>query len=86
MVMDGGLLRGLGGKFIKECMEVDFVRRDIEDEEVVKKLWEESDKLIEKMEKVFVLRRVREKKEKEEREKVEEIESLVEIIKKGKVK
>lgn len=84
--MDGGLLRGPGGKFIKECMEVDFARRDIEDEEVAKKLWEESDKLIEKTEKASALRRAREKKEKEEREKVEEIESLVETIKKGKAK
>ncbi|KAK0735816.1 hypothetical protein B0T21DRAFT_393774 [Apiosordaria backusii] len=84
--MDAGLGRGTGGKLIKECMEIDCARKDVEDEEVAKKLWEASDKLIEKTEKASAIRRAREKKEREEREKVEEIESLVETIKKGKTK
>ncbi|KAK4204187.1 hypothetical protein QBC40DRAFT_3622 [Triangularia verruculosa] len=84
--MDGSLLRGTGGKLIKECMEIDCARKDVEDEEVAKKLWEESDKLVEKTEKAAAIKRAREKKEREEREKVEEIESLVETIKKGKAK
>src|SRR5690606_29543224 len=49
--MNEDLGRGPGGKLIKECMVVDFARRDVDDEEVAKKLWEESDELIERVEK-----------------------------------
>ncbi|KAI2466813.1 NAD(P)-binding protein [Annulohypoxylon bovei var. microspora] len=89
--MDPDLSRGAGGKFIKECMEIDFARLDIKDEEVAKKLWEASDKLIEKTEKDQAALRVLEKKrqetkekEKQEKEKAEEIDALIGTIKKGK--
>ncbi|KAF7550625.1 hypothetical protein G7Z17_g5592 [Cylindrodendrum hubeiense] len=59
--MDGNLGRLPGGKLIKECMEVDFARGEVKDEEVAKKLWEESDALIEKVEKAQAKRRATEK-------------------------
>ncbi|OTA96088.1 hypothetical protein M434DRAFT_393169 [Hypoxylon sp. CO27-5] len=89
--MDPELGRGPGGKLIKECMEVDFARIDVKDEEVAKKLWESSDKLIEKTEKDQAALRVLEKKrqelkekEKQEAEKAEETDALIDTIKKGK--
>ncbi|KAL7910508.1 hypothetical protein GGI35DRAFT_448984 [Trichoderma velutinum] len=89
--MEGGLGRGTGGKLIKECMEVDFARREIKDDEIAKKLWEESDALIEKTEKSSAKKRGQQKakedklaEEKKEKEKAEEVESLVAAIKKGK--
>ncbi|KAH7250268.1 uncharacterized protein BKA55DRAFT_569108 [Fusarium redolens] len=91
--MDGDFARGPGGKLIKECMEVDFARKEVKDEEVAKKLWEESDALIEKVEKIQAKKRAAKKaadeknaKEKTEKEKEAEIEELVDAIKKGKEK
>ncbi|KAK0637332.1 hypothetical protein B0T17DRAFT_485648 [Bombardia bombarda] len=96
-VLDGSILRGSGAKLIKECIEVNCARKDVDDEEVAKKLWEASDKLIEKTEKEQALLRAAEKAERERREKEEkrerevkeqkdEIEALVGAIKKGKAK
>ena len=89
--MEPALGRGAGGRFIKECMDVDFARQDVKDEEVAKKLWEESDKLIETVEKEQAVKRAEEKKaagkraEKErEAEKAREVEALVGAIKKGR--
>lgn len=89
--MDGVFLRVPGARLIKECMEVDCARKDVEDEEVAKKLWESSDKLIEKTEKESAIKRAKAKKlaeekeaERKEQEKVEEIEALIDTIKKGK--
>ncbi|KAF4503633.1 alcohol dehydrogenase [Fusarium agapanthi] len=91
--MDGDFARGPGGKLIKECMEVDFARKEVKDEEVAKKLWQESDALIEKVEKIQAKKRAAKKaadeknaKEKTEKEKEAEIEELVDAIKKGKEK
>ncbi|SPQ23622.1 b779453f-2d6c-405c-8ac7-d3b7fe3a289d [Thermothielavioides terrestris] len=91
--MDGSLGRGAGGRLIKECMEVDCARRDVDDEEVAKKLWEESDKLIERIERQQAVKRAKAKKEQEKRDEeakqaaqIEEIEALVGAIKKGKAK
>lgn len=94
---DGSIIRDPGGKLIKECMEVDLARKDIKDEEVAKKLWESSDKLIETIEKQAALKRAQEKKKQEEKTKqekaeeeakrrAEEIAALVDTIKKGKAK
>ncbi|KAL5612556.1 hypothetical protein BROUX41_004346 [Berkeleyomyces rouxiae] len=78
-------------RLVKECMQVDYARKDIGIEETAKRLWQESDKLIEKTEKEQALVRARQKKEEEEREKeqeakrrLEEIDGLVQAIKKGK--
>ncbi|KAK4126234.1 NAD(P)-binding protein [Parathielavia appendiculata] len=91
--MDGSLGRGAGGRLIKECMEVDCARKDVDDEEVAKKLWESSDRLIERVEKEQAVKRARAKKEQEKKEQeakeaaqVQEIEALVGAIKKGKSK
>ncbi|KAK4238838.1 hypothetical protein C8A03DRAFT_43442 [Achaetomium macrosporum] len=91
--MEGSLGRGPGGKLIKECMEVDCARKDVDDEDVAKKLWESSDKLIEQVEKELAIKRAKAKKEQQKREEeekqaaqVEEIEALVGAIKKGKAK
>ncbi|RKU45782.1 hypothetical protein DL546_002587 [Coniochaeta pulveracea] len=91
--LEGSLVRGSGGKFIKECHEVDFARKDVTDEEIAKQLWEASDKLIENTEKELGLVRALKKKAEEENakaakeaQKVEEIDALVQAIKKGKEK
>ena len=91
--MEPSLGRGAGGKLVKECMEVDFARKDVHEEEVAKRLWEDSDKLIETVEKEQAAIRARKKKEAgqeaqkaKEREQVEEIQELVSAIKKGKEK
>lgn len=94
---DGSIIRDSGGKLIKECMEVDCARKDVKDEEIAKKLWESSDKLIEKVEKEAAQERAREKHEREKREKEEaetkkqqeqaqELDGLLDAIKKGKEK
>ncbi|KAI0520908.1 short chain dehydrogenase/ reductase [Xylaria bambusicola] len=89
--MESSLGRGQGGKLIKECMEVDFARKDVKNEDIAKTLWEASDKLIEKTEKKQATLRAVEKKKQETQEKgkkeaeqAQEIEALVESIKKGK--
>ncbi|CAI6082794.1 unnamed protein product [Clonostachys chloroleuca] len=91
--MEEGLCRGEGAKLIKECQEVDFARSEVRDEEVAKKLWEESDALIEKVEKAAAKKRASEKvketksaEAKEDQERAEEIESLMSAIRKGKAK
>ncbi|KAK1759408.1 retinol dehydrogenase [Echria macrotheca] len=91
--LEGSLVREPGGKLFKECMEVDYARKDIKDEEVAKKLWEASDKLIEKAEKEAAVKRAKQKQEEEKKKEeekqakqVEEIESLVDAISKGKKK
>lgn len=69
--MEAKLGRGNGGKLIKECMEVDFARADVKDEEVAKKLWEGSEKIIERIEREEAVKRALIKKEKEAAEKPE---------------
>lgn len=90
-VMDPSFGRGPGGKLVKECMEVDFARTEITNDEIAKKLWESSDKLVEKTETEQAAIRVLQKKnadlqeeEKRNAEKVKDVEELVNAIKKGK--
>lgn len=49
--------RGRGGRLIKECMELDFARKDIKDENVAKSLWQSSEKLIERVEREEAVKR-----------------------------
>jgi NAD(P)-dependent dehydrogenase (short-subunit alcohol dehydrogenase family) len=91
--MESSLGRGEGGKLVKECLQVDFARSEVKDEEVAKKLWEETDSLIEKLEKLQAKKRAARKaedekaaKEREDKERSEEIDSLMSAIKKGKAK
>ena len=90
-LMEPSLSRGEGGNLIKECMEVDFARPEVKDEKIAKKLWEESDALIERVEKAQARARASELKEEQEKEKDSkdkekqaEVESLVDAIKKGR--
>lgn len=69
--MEATLGRGYGGKLIKECMEVDFSRADVKDEEAAKRLWEGSDKLIERIEREEAVKRALTKKENEAAEKIQ---------------
>ncbi|ATY67322.1 short chain dehydrogenase reductase family [Cordyceps militaris] len=89
--MESDLARKTGGRLVKECSEVDFARAEVRDEEVAKKLWEESDALIEQTEKAQAKRRAQQKatedskeERKREEEQVKEIESLMAAVKKGK--
>ena len=59
--MEADLGRGNGGRFIKECRERSFLRKEVNDEKVAKTLWEFSDKQIEVLEKESGARRAREK-------------------------
>jgi hypothetical protein len=54
--------RGEGGKFLKECREIKFLRNEIEDENIQKKLWEVSDTTVQALEKEGAMRRAKEKK------------------------
>ncbi|KAL8862130.1 MAG: hypothetical protein Q9178_001585 [Gyalolechia marmorata] len=64
--MEADLGRGAGGKYIKECKERVFLRKEVKDEAVAQKLWEFSDKQIETLEKEGATRRAKAKKEKKE--------------------
>jgi NAD(P)-dependent dehydrogenase (short-subunit alcohol dehydrogenase family) len=64
--------RGGGGWLVKECREMDYARTDVQNDEVGKKLWEFSEKMVEEAEKESAVMRAFEKKEKEvEKQKVE---------------
>lgn len=89
--MESDLTRKSGGRLVKECYEVDFARAEVKDEEVAKKLWEESDALIEKTEKRHAKLRAQEKADEakndekaKQDEQAKEIESLMAAVKKGK--
>lgn len=69
---------GTGNKFIKECREVDFARTDVRDEKMAQKIWEGSEKLIERVEREEAVKRAMEKRLKEEKEKMEK-EKVVEL-------
>ncbi|KAK6085641.1 oxidoreductase C19A8.06 [Seiridium cupressi] len=90
-VLEPSLVRGPGGKLLKECIEVDCARKDVKDERIAEELWKASDKLIEKTEKEQAAIRALEKKaqemkeeDKKNDEKAKEIGALVDSIKKGK--
>jgi NAD(P)-dependent dehydrogenase (short-subunit alcohol dehydrogenase family) len=63
--MEASLGRGAGGKMIKECQEMNYARTDVKDEKIAKKLWETSEKLIERVEREEAVKRALEKKEKD---------------------
>jgi NAD(P)-dependent dehydrogenase (short-subunit alcohol dehydrogenase family) len=60
--------RGEGNYFLKECRRVKWTKTEIDDEDLQKKLWENSSKTIELLEKESAKRRAVEKKEKEKSE------------------
>lgn len=61
--MEAGLSLGAGGKMIKECREIQPTRPEVRDEAVAKKLWEFSEKQVERLEKEGAVKRALEKKE-----------------------
>lgn len=67
--METDLARGTGVRLIKECQEMPISRADVKDEALAKKLWEGSEKLIERVEREEAVKRALEKKEKEALEK-----------------
>ncbi|KAF2018818.1 NAD(P)-binding protein [Aaosphaeria arxii CBS 175.79] len=69
--MEARFGRGDGGVFLKECSEFKFMRPEIEDEVIQKKLWEVSDTTIQALEKEGAMRRASEKKAEEKLEKKE---------------
>lgn len=66
--MEAELGRGVGGRLLKECREMDFLRPEIRDEEVAKKLWNFSEKQIEALEKEGAVKRALAKKETEKKQ------------------
>lgn len=64
--MEQGYARGAGGWLIKECREMDYARTDVSNDEVGKKLWEFSEKMVEEAEKEGAVLRAFEKKAREE--------------------
>lgn len=63
--MEGELGRGNGGKFLRECKEVGYLRDEVVDQNAQKKLWAFSEKQIEALEKEGAVKRAHAKKEAE---------------------
>ena len=63
--MDVELGRGFGGRFLRECREAEYLRKEIKDESVQKKLWAFSERQIEALEKDSALKRALAKKQAE---------------------
>ncbi|KAL9625253.1 MAG: hypothetical protein Q9160_000655 [Pyrenula sp. 1 TL-2023] len=68
-VMEGALAVSGGGFMIKECRQREFLRKEVSDEDVAKRLWEFSEKQIEQIEKQGAVKRALAKKEAEIAEK-----------------
>ena len=68
--MEANLGRGIGGRMLKECREIQYRRPEIVDEQVQKELWQFTEKQIETLEKEGAVKRALARKEKEEAEKV----------------
>jgi len=54
---------GSGGQLVKECREVQVLRDGIHNEDIQKKLWEETEKTVQVLEKEGAMRRAKEKKD-----------------------
>ena len=67
--MEAELGRGSAGRLLRECKEVDYLRKEVRDENAQKTLWAFSEKQIEALEKDGAVKRALAKKEKEEMEK-----------------
>ena len=63
--MEGELGRGNGGKFLRECKEVGYLREEVIEQIAQKKLWAFSEKQIEALEKEGAVKRAHAKKEAE---------------------
>ncbi|MCJ1394901.1 hypothetical protein MMC18_007781 [Xylographa bjoerkii] len=70
--MEADLGRGAGGRFLKECRDVEYLRTEIKDEAAAEKLWGFSEKQIVTLEKEGAIRRAIVKKENESQKITEE--------------
>ena len=61
--MEADLGRGAGGRFLKECRDVEYLRSEVKDEGAAEKLWSFSEKQILTLEKEGAIRRSIVKKE-----------------------
>lgn len=61
--MEAEYARGPGSKMIKECRELETLRPEVQSEDIAKKLWEYSEKQIERLEKQGAVQRALAKKE-----------------------
>lgn len=61
--MEEAYTRSEGGLLIKECQEREFLRKDVQDEEAQKKLWEYSEQMVQEAEKRGAESRAKAKKE-----------------------
>ncbi|KAK7534684.1 hypothetical protein IWX49DRAFT_294646 [Phyllosticta citricarpa] len=86
--MDDRLGRESGGKFLKECREIKYMRSEIEDEQVQQGLWKASEKTVEELETRGALKRATEKKQGEELDKAkkhkDELAALEDLVRKAK--
>lgn len=67
--MEADLGTGIGGRFLKGCKDVDYLREEIKDEAAAEILWKFSEKQILALEKEGAVKRATEKKEIEHQEK-----------------
>jgi NAD(P)-dependent dehydrogenase (short-subunit alcohol dehydrogenase family) len=67
--MEAELGRGVGARLLKECREIDFLRQEVRDDEVGKKLWNISEQQIEALEKEGAIQRAKAQQEGEKTEK-----------------
>lgn len=63
--MEAELGRGAGGRLLRECKEIEYLRTEVKDEVVQKRLWSFSEKQIEALEKEGAVKRALAKKEAE---------------------
>ena len=68
--MEIELGRGVGGRLLRECKEIEYSKPEVKDEAVQKKLWDFSEMQIQALEKESAVKRARAKKEKEAAESV----------------
>lgn len=59
--MEADYGRGAGGRFIKECRDIEYLRKEVKDEALAKELWTFSEKQIEALEKEGAIKRALEK-------------------------
>lgn len=70
--MEEKFSRSTGGILIKECKERELLRKEVEDEDAQKRLWEYSEQMVQEAEKRGAQERAVKKKEEEERKEEEE--------------
>lgn len=81
--MEAELGRGTGGRFLKECKEIEYRRTEVKDEAMQKKLWTFSEKQVEALEKEGAVKRALAKKEAEAGNKGDQSESSSAEVGKG---